>query len=121
MQCLINNQLIAKPALAKINQTMSNHFGKAENGDASEQSNHEAMGCSMGLKPPPPIQCDVFSSTLLNGHLVTLKREVDQKVPKDQHDQQIQRLIDGGQDCLHAKAPERISIVACLARSSTIL
>ena len=121
MQGLINDQLVAKPALAVINQTVREHFCEAKNRNACEQGNHEAMGTSMRYEPPAPVQRDIFSRTFLNGHLVALQREIDQKVPEDQHDQQIQRLIDRDKDGLHSKAPERISIVASLARSSTNL
>ena len=48
MQCLINNQLIAKTAFTKINQKVNEHFCEAKNGYTSQQSNDEAMGAGMG-------------------------------------------------------------------------
>ena len=101
MQCLINNQLVTQTAFAEINQKVNEHFGQAKGGNASEQSNDEAMGAGMGCQPPFPTQGNVFPRTFLDRHLVALERKITQKVPEDQHDQQINRLVDGNEGGLH--------------------
>ena len=80
---------------------MGPHLRQAKQGNARQDRHHEAVGGSVGRDPPAPVQGDVPTWALLNGHAIPLQGKVGNEMPQRKKDQQIDWVLDREEDLTH--------------------